>query len=237
MSEEATLLTLFIEGLGERLSLLPAPEIRIVANEGVDMNRRRIYVGEITDAMGTWFQQVLDIMNARSEAPITLCLNSPGGDVTSMYAIHDAIRTSRAPVRVIASGQVASAAVLILACGAAGSRLVMESTVLMSHEPTVGGDDDGSPMRVAKSRRKWEDWQATYWCELMARYTPGKDAKWWAKTTERQAEYWLLGGAAIVREGLADAVATPGDVAPRLDVYIPTPADVLQGEPLRTKAG
>ena len=171
-----------------------------VVESGVNDALDAIYLADIDESTGTWFCEVVDHMNAKADTnSIVLNLNSPGGDVVSMFTIHDAIRLSRRPVRVEAFGQVCSAAVLILAC--AHERLVSESTCLMSHEPTTGNEALG--IRAAKERRKYDDWNHSWWCDLMARYTP-RDPTWWKRTTERKAELWKLGGAEIVEAGLAD---------------------------------
>ncbi len=206
MSEEADVSD-FFERLDQRLATVPAPELTHIQNGGADLGRRRLYLDEIGPETGMWFQQALDLLCARSSDPISLYLNSPGGDVTAMFAIHDAIQTSAAPVHALASGQVCSAAVLILAC--AHRRIVTESACLMSHAGSMGADE--ADYKARKARRQWEDWSQSYWCELMARYTP-RDAKSWKRVTDKEAELWLLGGAAIVAAGLADAVAPPGHV-------------------------
>ena len=183
-------------------TLPPAPQLAHVQRLGVDIPHRKIYLNEIVEEAETFLAQTLHELQPTTTAPIEIWLDTPGGDVNAMFAIHDLIRI-HAGITVVGYGQVASAGVLILAC--AQRRLVTESCVLMSHEPKGIGDDEGLGFRAAKDRRKWEDWMHTYWCELMSRYTP-KDASWWKRTTERQAEYWLLGGAAIVEAGLADEV-------------------------------
>lgn len=182
----------------EDTKLIPAPMLAHVANMGVDWQERVIYLdGEIHEGTGPWFWLVL---NRLGTAPVNVHLNTPGGDEVSMFAIHDAIRRHGA-VQVTAYGQVCSAGVLILAC--AHSRAVTPSTILMSHESTTSQGELG--YRAAKDRRKVDDWFHEYWCELMGRYTPN-DAKWWKATTEKKAEFWLLGGEAIVQAGIADFV-------------------------------
>lgn len=192
----------FFAQLGERLATVPAPEFTHLQNSGADFVRRRLYLDEIGPETGMWFQQALDLLNASSAEPIRVYLNSPGGDVTAMFTIHDAIQCSASPVHVLASGQVCSAAVLILAC--AHRRIVTESTCLMSHAGSMAAED--ADYKVRKARRQWEDWSQSYWCDLMARYTP-RDSKSWKRVTDKEAELWLLGGASIVAAGLADAVA------------------------------
>lgn len=182
-------------------STKPAPWEVHVLNLDFNSKTREIFLdGEIEDGTGAWFWAVCRILGPGS---ITVHMNTPGGDVDSMYAIHDAIRW-HGDVTIVAYGQCCSAGVLILAC--AHRRVVGESLVLMSHESSSSGGELG--YRAAKDRRKAEDWHHEWWCELMARYTP-QDSAWWKRKTERQAEYWLLGGQAIVDAGLADEVLTP----------------------------
>ena len=185
-------------GDDESVSLIPAPMISHVIDGGLDWERRVIHLGgEVETTTGEWFWTVLERLG---KEPVEVHLNTPGGDVDSMYAIHDAIRR-HGNVTVLGYGQICSAGVLILACG--HRRLVAESTILMSHESTASTGEIG--YTASKDRRKADDWQHVHWAELMGRYTP-RDARWWKTKTERTAEYWVLGGHAIVAEGLADEV-------------------------------
>jgi ATP-dependent protease ClpP protease subunit len=191
-------MSLFFDEDEEPIKLIPAPHLSHILNLSVDWKARQIYLdGEIEESTGSWLWTVLDQLGGE---PVRIHLNTPGGDVVAMFAIHDAIRHHGA-VTVLAYGQVCSAGVLILAC--AHDRAVTSSTILMSHESTSSQGELG--YRAAKDRRKVDDWFHEYWFELMAKYTP-QDEKWWKQTTERKAEYWLLGGKAIVAAGIADRV-------------------------------
>ena len=182
----------------EPIKLVPAPVLAHLLNLSVDWDGRQVYLdGPIEEHTGAWFWTVLDALGTDE---VTVHLNTPGGDEVSMFAIHDAIRR-HGSVTVVAYGQVCSAGVLILAC--AQDRVVTQSTILMSHESTTTQGELG--YRAAKDRRKVDDWFHEYWCELMGKYTPN-DAKWWKSTTEKKAEFWLLGGLAIVEAGIADRV-------------------------------
>lgn len=191
------------------------PPIAHVLRDDVDVEGRTIYIaGEMEEECGAWFQKVLRFLERAGSDPVTVWINSPGGDVTSEFAIHDAIRSSSCEVVTVGAGEVASAAGLVLACG--HRRYVTESTVFMAHEPRGYGDAELG-LRAAKDRRKWEDWQHDYWAELMGRYTTG-DAAFWKRVTSKGGEYWLLGGAAIVEAKLADGLYPPrGAGAPRVD--------------------
>lgn len=198
MSEEASESSMFVCQMAVSGELA---NFHAIAEGWADVERRTLYLGSIDESTGPWFVAALRYLQ-RSDDPIAVVINTPGGDITSEFAIHDAIRASRAPVHTIGTGQVCSAGVLILACG--HRRSVTESCALMAHEPTT--DDGELGLKAAKSRRKWADWTLKHWCELMGRYTRDKDAKWWEKTIEKHSEYWLLGGAEIVAAGLADEV-------------------------------
>lgn len=182
----------------EEVLLEKAPRIAHELNLGIDWGARVIQLnGTIEEDTGAWLWQILHRFAGH---PVGIHLNTPGGDVDSMYAIHDAIR-KHGDVTVMAYGQCCSAGVLILAC--AHQRYVTESLIWMSHE-TVGSPGELG-YRASKDRRKVDDWQHVYFAELMARYSP-QDAAWWKRKTEKQAEFWLLGGAEIVEAGLADMV-------------------------------
>jgi len=188
-----------VESAAPKLNI-PAPEISHIVDLGVDINNRIIYFDDFEEESGQWFLQVVKYFEGKSDEPVNIMLNTPGGDVISMFAIHDIMRNSPLDMIVTGYGQVCSAGVLILASG--NKRYVTESCSWMSHEPTSGGDPDLG-LRAARSRRKWEDWSHVHWCYLMSCYTP-YSAKWWEKHTEKNAEYWLLGGNQIVEAGLAD---------------------------------
>ncbi len=196
MSKETDLFA-FLNPDDETL-LIPAPRLSHNLSLGLDWATHTYYMhGAIEDSDGESFWQVSDQWK---DHQIKLHLSTPGGDVDAMFSIHDAIRR-HGNVEVTAYGQVCSAGVLILACGQ--RRRVAESLILMSHESVASQGELG--YRAAKDRRKADDFQHVYWAELMARYTP-QDADWWRRKTERQAEFWLLGGKDIVEAGLADEV-------------------------------
>lgn len=185
------------------LDVLPAPGLTHVHNLSVMPRWREIHLtGEIEDDTGAWFLRCVRWFEARDpDQPIRVVLSTPGGDIGSMFLIHDTIRSTPCAIEILAMGEVCSAGVLILACG--DRRIVTESTCLMSHESTGGEGELG--FRASRDRQKFREWQHEYWAELMGRYTP-QDGSWWRTKTERQAEYWLLGGAEIVDAGLADEV-------------------------------
>lgn len=71
--------------------------------------------------------------NLNPEAPITLYLNSNGGDSAGLTNVYDVMQLITAPVRTICLGQCYSAAAIILATGTKGQRYACKSSKIMIH--------------------------------------------------------------------------------------------------------
>jgi ATP-dependent Clp protease protease subunit len=102
---------------------------------------RIVYVGtEIDDGVANVvIAQLLHLESERPESPINLYLNSPGGSVTAMLAIYDTMQFISSPVGTTCVGQAASSAAVLLAAGAAGSRMVLPHARVVLHQPSGGG--------------------------------------------------------------------------------------------------
>lgn len=171
-----------------------------------DLEARMIWLGEIEAESGDWFRHTLWMFETdKPGEPITVWLNTPGGNVPSMFQIYDAVVGSLSEITIIGHGEVISAGVLIFVAG--HKRLVTDNCVFMSHE---GADFEASGLNYSemKERKKYWDWTMSRWNELMARHTP-YDAAHWKSVTSKKAEFWLLGGQAIVDYGVAHSVYDP----------------------------
>jgi len=197
-----------------------------MARAGYDLESRTIWLdGEIEDTTGDWFRYVTWALETESpKTPITVWLNTPGGDVPSMYQIYDAIVGSPSDITMIGHGEIVSAGVLIFVAG--HKRLVTDNCVFMSHEGADFGGGGGLRHSEAKDRRRYEDWQMSRWNELMARHTPYTAAHW-KQITSKKAEFWLLGAEEIIAYGIAEGVYDP---AGRLSKFEPTDAPEASGE-------
>lgn len=200
-------------------ALLPRPKLAHWIEFDFNPETREIFVdGEISPEFGPWFTKVFrGLLSIDAQAPITVWLNTPGGDMESMFVFHDLVRASTAEVTIIGLGGVASAGCLMLACG--HRRLVARSCVLMWHEWSQDAGWEGRYSEL-KERRQYEDWVHEYWLTLISQYVqprgddPERDVTWWRKRTKAKAEWWILGGEAIVQEGFADSLFD-GDPAAR----------------------
>jgi ATP-dependent protease ClpP protease subunit len=166
---------------------------------------REIFVdGTIDEDFGAWFHGIHRYFIQDNAKDITVWLNTPGGDVQSMFMFYDIVKTSPVKITVIGHGQVCSAGVLMLACG--NKRLVTENCVMMIHQYSVE-ESGGGRYQETKDRRKWADWTHLRMIELYAKCTPEQfDVRYWKGIFERRDEYWILGGQSIVEHGLADEV-------------------------------
>lgn len=84
-------------------------------------------------------EQLLVLEADDAGAPITLVLNSPGGEVHSGFAIFDVIRFLRAPVRVVCAGLTASIATVILLAVPKDRRIALPHARLLIHQPLFHG--------------------------------------------------------------------------------------------------
>ncbi len=82
--------------------------------------------------------QLLFLEAEDPEKDIYLYINSPGGYISSGFAIYDTMRYIQADLRTICIGQAASIASLLLAAGAPGKRSALPNARIMMHQP-VGG--------------------------------------------------------------------------------------------------
>ena len=69
--------------------------------------------------------QLLHLESESTEHDVAMYINSPGGDMTGLFAIHDTMQYIAPDVATICVGQAASAAAVLLAAGAKGKRYVL----------------------------------------------------------------------------------------------------------------
>lgn len=101
---------------------------------------RVIFLGEpIDDAVAnTVIAQLLFLDAENSKEDIKIYINSPGGSVTSAMALYDTMQHIKADVSTICIGQAASAAAVLLACGAKGKRFSLPNARVLIHQ-VMGG--------------------------------------------------------------------------------------------------
>ena len=67
---------------------------------------------------------------------ISIYINSPGGDITALFAIYDTMQFIKNDVATICLGQAASAAAVLLAAGTKSKRMALPHSRIMLHQPS-----------------------------------------------------------------------------------------------------
>ncbi|KAH8888795.1 hypothetical protein GQ53DRAFT_748701 [Thozetella sp. PMI_491] len=82
--------------------------------------------------------QLLWLESDNPEKPITMYINSPGGEVSSGLAIYDTMTYIKSPVSTVCVGAAASMAAILLVGGEAGKRYALPHSSIMVHQPLGG---------------------------------------------------------------------------------------------------
>ncbi|MBO4717796.1 MAG: ATP-dependent Clp protease proteolytic subunit [Spirochaetales bacterium] len=97
--------------------------------------RSLLLSGEINkDSADKLIKDIL-VLEAESNEPVRIFINSPGGDVDAGFAIYDMVRFISCPVIMIGMGLVASAASLILLAVPAERRIGLPNSSYLIHQP------------------------------------------------------------------------------------------------------
>ena len=102
--------------------------------------------GEITEESALAFSDQLLELNLESDEPITVLINSPGGEINSGLMMLDAITGSKAPIRMVCQGKAYSMGALLFS--GAKERLMLPSSELMLHQPLLGGRVSGNASSI-----------------------------------------------------------------------------------------
>ena len=79
--------------------------------------------------------QFIHLESENPDKDINLYINSPGGDITALFAIYDTMQFIKNDIATICLGQAASAAAVLLAAGTKGKRLALPHSRILLHQP------------------------------------------------------------------------------------------------------
>ncbi len=79
--------------------------------------------------------QLLHLESENPDKDINIYINSPGGDITALFAIYDTMQFIKNDIATICYGQAASAAAVLLAAGTKGKRLALPHARVLLHQP------------------------------------------------------------------------------------------------------
>ncbi len=168
--------------------------------------RSLFLTGEINMDMADKFIKDLVVLDAESQDPIKVYINSPGGDVNSGFAIYDMIRFISSPVILIGMGLVASAASLILLAVPAERRIGLANSSYLIHQPLSemrgnATDIEIHAIQLEKIKERIN--------EIIAQAT-GKNIEDVAKDTDR--DHWLDAQQAISYGLISRIVSSKTDI-------------------------
>ncbi len=165
------------------------------------LSDRIIYLGtEIDDGVANAvIAQLLHLASEAPTSPINLYINSPGGSITAMLAIYDAMQFVASPVETTCVGQAAWTAAVLLAGGEPGHRQMLPHARVVLHQPAMSQRGTIPDLiveadEVARIRTLLE--------EILAHHT-GRSAEQVRDDTDRDL---VLPGQAAVDYGIADTV-------------------------------
>ena len=152
---------------------------------GVSIQDSVVYLtGEIDEHTGHEFiartrTVLLNRPEEDADKPITVLLDSGGGDAYSMFSILDYIETLPVKVNMVARGRAMSAAAMLLS-STSGTRFASKRCTIMVHEGFTMQSGKASDIRAAsKHVAKIEDM-----CNNMLADKTNKDAQWWQDNTK-----------------------------------------------------
>ena len=175
------------------------------------LKERIVFLGTpIDDAVGNLVMaQLLHLESEDPEKDINLYINSPGGDITSLFAIYDTMQYIKPDVSTIVMGQAASAAAVLVLAGTKGKRYALPHSRILLHQPHGGAqgqavDIEIQAREITRYRKLLE--------ELIAKHT-GQLLERVAKDTDRD---FILTAEDAVAYGVVDEVITSRKILPEL---------------------
>jgi len=157
--------------------------------------------------------QLIHLESENADKDINIYINSPGGDITALFAIYDTMQFIKNDIATTCIGGAASAAAVLLAAGTKGKRLALPHARILLHQPygQTGYAQATDLEIVAKEILRMRDLMD----EIVARHT-GQPIERVHKDTERDfvmsadeaKEYGIIDDVILAR----NAVDTSGPI-------------------------
>ena len=138
---------------------IPNPSVVYKNNRGQEVSMdvwsrllqdRIIYLGTpINDSVANMI--IAQLLHLESEDPdkdISIYINSPGGEITGLFAIYDTMQFIKCDVATICIGQCASAAAVLLAAGTKGKRFALPNARILIHQPLGGAQGQATEIEI-----------------------------------------------------------------------------------------
>jgi ATP-dependent Clp protease protease subunit len=177
------------------------------------LNERIVFLGmPIDDAMGNLIMaQLLHLESEDPEKDINLYINSPGGSMTTLFAIYDTMQYIKPDVSTIVMGQAASAAAVLSLAGARGKRYALPHARILLHQPYGGAEGQAVDIEIqAKEIVRNRELMN----EIIANHT-GQPLESVSKDTDRD---FILTAEQAQEYGAVDEIITSRKTGPELAV-------------------
>src|SRR2546427_9260704 len=114
------------------------------------LKERIVFLGTpIDDTVGNLIMaQLLHLESDDPDKDINVYINSPGGDITALFAIYDTMQYIKPDIATICFGQAASAAAVLLAAGTKGKRLALPHARVLLHQPWGSGAGQAADIEI-----------------------------------------------------------------------------------------
>jgi ATP-dependent Clp protease protease subunit len=150
--------------------------------------------------------QLLHLESEDPDKDISLYINSPGGEITGLFAIYDTMQFVKPDISTICMGQAASAAAVILAAGAHGKRFILPHARVLIHQPHGGAQGQAVDIQIqAKEITRMRETLD----EILAHHS-GQTVEKVAGDTDRD---FIMGANEAKEYGIVDEVITNRELA------------------------
>ena len=177
------------------------------------LKERIVFLGTpIDDNVGNLIMaQLLHLESEDPEKDINLYINSPGGEMTTLFAIYDTMQYIKPDVSTIVMGQAASAAAVLSLAGAKGKRYALPHARLLLHQPYGGAEGQAVDIEIqAKEIVRNRELMN----QIIARHT-GQPLERVSKDTDRD---FIMTADQAVEYGAVDEIITSRKIRPELAV-------------------
>lgn len=112
------------------------------------INRKLFIDGEINSQSANEFLLQMLYFIQEKEKPVTIYVNSPGGEVNAGLMMYDIIQDCGLVIDMVCTGIAASMAAVLFAGGQQGRRYILKHSKVMIHEPLIAGGLGGSASSI-----------------------------------------------------------------------------------------
>ena len=114
------------------------------------LKERIIFLGTPIDdtVANLMIAQLLHLESEDPDKDISIYVNSPGGDITALFAIYDTMKFVKNDISTFCYGQAASAAAVLLAGGTRGKRYALPHARILIHQPHGGASGQAVDIEI-----------------------------------------------------------------------------------------